>query len=159
MGGGDKTAIEVGGRPIVRRVKEALAVRCDPVVVVGPEAGGGPASAVASLGPTMEGFDVVVVAAGDLALLRADHVDALIDALGDTDAGACAAFDDRGLRNPLVAVHRAATLLRTIADIEPGDRADRLLPADTRGIQLDADATFSVNTPDDLEEARRRLSP
>ena len=156
MGGGDKTAIEIAGVPIVDRVNAALAPHCDSIAVVGPEASGGPAAAVAALREEMGEFDVVVVAAGDLALLRADHIETLLTAL--KGSGAAAAMDSRRLPNPLLAAYRASTLRGSLGDVSEGDRADRLLPADTRGVQLDADATFSVNTPDDLEEARRRLS-
>jgi molybdopterin-guanine dinucleotide biosynthesis protein A len=67
-------------------------------------------------------------------------------------------MDDRGLPNPLVAAYRATSLRDALPDIGEGDRADRLLPPDTRSVHLDADATFSVNTPADLEEARRRVN-
>jgi molybdopterin-guanine dinucleotide biosynthesis protein A len=158
MGGVDKTAIELDGVAIVERVKRALRAACDHVVVVGREAGGGPAAAVASAVGALEvePHDIVVVVAGDLALLRADHVRALVEALSDHDAAA--AVDSRGLPNPLVAAYGAAALGPRLADIAPGDRADRLLSDDTILVRLDADATFNVNTPDDLDEARRRLS-
>lgn len=158
MGGVDKTALEVGGLTILDRALQALATTCGRTVVVGPDARGGPAAAVAAVAHELEDVDVVVVVAGDLALLRADHVEALVDALADADAGAAAARDDRGLPNPLVAAHRASTLRATLGDVGDGDRADRLLPPDTHAVQLDADATFSVNTPADLDEARRRVS-
>ena len=156
MGGGDKTLIELGGTTIVARVLRALAAHCDTIVSVGREAPGGPAAAVASVRQHFDGADIVVVAAGDLALLRPEHVEALLAAIGTADAAA--ALDDRGLPNPLVAAHRASSLARTLAEVEPGDRADRMLPPNTIGVALDPDATFNVNTPDDLEEARRRLS-
>lgn len=156
MGGVDKTALEVGGVTILDRVKRALATTCGRTIVVGPEVSGGPAAAVAALADQMIDADVIVVVAGDLALLQADDVEALVRGLGDGEAAS--AMDDRGLPNPLVAAHRAAALRRTIAEIGEGDRADRLLPPDTRVLQLGADATFSVNTPEDLDEARRRFS-
>jgi molybdopterin-guanine dinucleotide biosynthesis protein A len=156
MGGVDKTALEVGGVSMLERVTQALATTCGRVVVVGPEVRGGPAAAVAALAHQMVDADVVVVVAADLALLRTDHVAALVEAVGDADAAA--ARDDRGLPNPLVAAYRAKALHATMAGIGEGDRADRLLPADTRVVQLDGDATFSVNTPADLDEARRRVS-
>ena len=159
MGGVDKTALDVGGVTMLDRVKEALATTCARTIVVGPDAGGGPAAAVAETLPAVVGdAELVLVVAGDLPLLRTGHLEALLVALDEpTPVDAAAALDDRGLPNPLVAAHRAATLQRTIADIGEGDRADRLLPPDTRVLQLDADATFSVNTPEDLEEARRRV--
>jgi len=156
MGGVDKTALDVGGVTMLERVKQALATTCGRIVVVGPDAGGGPAAAVAAVAHALDDADVVVVVAGDLALLQADHVQALVRELGD--GAAASAMDDRGLPNPLVAAYRATTLRDALADIGEGDRADRLLPPDTRGVQLDADATFSVNTPADLEEARRRVN-
>ena len=154
MGGIDKTAIEIDGIPIVDRVTAALRPHCDQVVVVGRDVDGGPAAAVASLAGATRDYDVVVVAAGDLALLRPDHVAALIAAGGD----AAAALDDRGAPNPLLVAHRAAVLREALVAVAPGDRADTLLPRATVGVPLDRDATFNVNTPDDLEEARRRLS-
>jgi molybdopterin-guanine dinucleotide biosynthesis protein A len=107
----------------------------------------------------MEGADIVVVVAGDLALLRVDHVRQLVDALEAVSSiHAAAAIDDRGLPNPLVAAYRTSALCATAAEVVAGDRADRLLPHNTRVVQLDDDATFSVNTPADLDEARRRIS-
>src|SRR5690242_1248497 len=106
MGGIDKTSLEVGGVTMLERVERALAPTCGRIVVVGPEAGGGPAAAVASVGREMEHADVVVVVAGDLALLRADHVRDLVDALDEVlSMHAAAAMDDRGLPNPLVAAY------------------------------------------------------
>jgi molybdopterin-guanine dinucleotide biosynthesis protein A len=157
MGGVDKTALDVGGTAIADRVAHALATTCQRTIVVGAETGGGPAAAVASAASAMRDADIVVVVAGDLALLRADHVEALVTAMAGGEAAA-AAIDDRGRPNPLVAAYRASTLRATIAAIGEGDRADRLLPPDTRAVQLDGDATFSVNTPADLEEARGRFS-
>ena len=156
MGGVDKTAIELDGVPILGRVSAALAPHCDSIIVVGRDAAGGPAAAVASLSGAMADLDIVVVAAGDLALLRPDHVEALLGGLGEADAAA--ARDDRNLPNPLLAAYRASTLRDSLRDISKGDRADRLLPEALRVIRLDPDATFNVNTPEDLEEARRRLS-
>jgi len=155
MGGVDKTAIEVDGVAIVDRVRDALVSTCDRVAVIGRGAPGGPAAAVASVANEIGAAEMVVVVAGDLPLLRTDHVEALVAAVEHADAAA--ALDDRGLPNPLVAAYRAAQLRATIEGIVDGDRADRLLPPHTRTVALDADATFSVNTPEDLEEARRRL--
>ena len=159
LGGVDKGAIWVGRAPMVDHVISAALPVSGRVLVVGPEAGGGPAAAVAATLPAVVGdAELVLVLAGDLPLLRTGHLEALLVALDEpAPVDAAAALDDRGLPNPLVAAHRAATLQGTIADIGEGDRADRLLPPDTRVVQLDADATFSVNTPEDLEEARRRV--
>ena len=66
-------------------------------------------------------------------------------------------MDDRGLPNPLVAAYRATTLRDASAAVGPGDRADVLMFRGVHVMQLDADATFSVNTPEDLDEARRRV--
>jgi molybdopterin molybdotransferase len=160
MGGVDKTSLWVGRMAMVDHAIGIALPVSGRVLVVGREASGGPAAAVAATLPGVVGdAEIVVILAGDLPLLRTEHLEALLDALDmPPPVDAAAALDDRGLPNPLVAVHRAATLRRTIADIGEGDRADRLLPPDTRAVQLDADATFSVNTPEDLEEARRRLT-
>jgi molybdopterin-guanine dinucleotide biosynthesis protein A len=160
LGGVDKGAIWVGRAPMVDHVIGVALPVSGRVLVVGREAGGGPAAAVAATLPAVVGAaEVVVVVAGDLPLLRTEHLEALLLALDEPPpVDAAAALDERGLPNPLVAAHRAATLRRTIADIGQGDRADRLLPPDTRVVQLDADATFSVNTPADLDEARRRVN-
>lgn len=169
MGGVDKLALEVAGRPLLDRVLEAAAEVCDVVVVVGPgrptgvagvlmttepEPGGGPVPAVAAGLAIVPEATAVVVLAADLALLTAHHVRLLVAGLGDV--AACAALDERG-PNPLLAAHEAGGLRERIAALGPdraGVAAARLLPSDAVTVDLGSDAVLNVNRQEDLERAR-----
>jgi molybdenum cofactor guanylyltransferase len=90
----------------------------------------------------------VVVAACDLANLRAATITELIDALGEHDAAI--AHSDRA--EPLCAVwsDRAALVLR--ARFESGERAVHraLVGLDVAWVTVSAVDVHNVNTPDDL---------
>lgn len=177
--GRHKPAIVVGGRPIIERVLSAVAGW--PVVVVGSAEGvpggtpvvseeppgGGPVAGIAAgwaaltttwayaaeLGTSAP--DVVVVLAGDLPLLTREHVAALVAAVDDRVAVTrsssgpnwlCSAWPAELLRDRLVAVGRPA-----------GVSVRRLLGEAPRIEVPDvADVAVDVDTPVELEVARRR---
>jgi molybdopterin-guanine dinucleotide biosynthesis protein A len=176
--GRHKPAIVVGGRPIIERVLSAVAGW--PVVVVGSAEGvpggtrvvseeppgGGPVAGIAAgcaalttgpyaaeLGPSAP--DVVVVLAGDLPLLTREHVAALVAAVDDRVAVTrsssgpnwlCSAWPAELLRDRLVAVGGPA-----------GVSVRRLLGEAPRIEVPDvADVAVDVDTPVELEVARRR---
>ena len=176
--GRHKPAILVGGRPIIERVLAAVAGW--PVVVVGraegvpaetpvvseEPPGGGPVAGIAAgfafltTGPYAAGLgpsapDVVVVLAGDLPLLTREHLAGLVAAVDDRVAVTrsssgpnwlCSAWPAELLRDRLVAVGRPA-----------GVSVRRLLGEAPRIEVPDvADVAVDVDTPVELEVARRR---
>lgn len=124
MGGMDKPARPVGGRPMLHRVLAAVA-DADPRLVVGPAGpvpdgvrvtreeppGGGPVAATAAgLALLDPGTPTVALLAGDLPLLTPAAVADLRRALdGSTADGACY-VDDEGRRQQLCGVWRVAAL-------------------------------------------------
>ncbi len=176
--GRHKPGLDVGGRAIVARVLDAVAGW--PAVVVGsPEGapdgirvvsedppGGGPVAGIAAgwaaltsgayaaeLGPS--GPDVVVVLAGDLPLLTRSHVEALVAAAG----GGVAVTRSSTGPNWLCAAWPADLLRERLAAIAvPAGVSVRRLLGDVRTTEVpdDADVAVDVDTPADLEAARRR---
>ncbi|MGC4806512.1 molybdenum cofactor guanylyltransferase [Micromonospora sp. DT233] len=124
MGGVDKPARPVGGRPMRDRVLAAVA-DADVRILVGPAGpvppgvrltredppGGGPVAATAAgLALLPAGTPTVALLAADLPLLTGDAVRALRDRLDDpTMDGACL-VDPDGRRQPLCGVWRVAPL-------------------------------------------------
>ncbi|MFG3706884.1 NTP transferase domain-containing protein [Micromonospora sp. NPDC047670] len=141
MGGVDKPARTVGGRPMRDRVLAAVADAA-PRVVVGPPGpvpagvrvtredppGGGPvAAAAAGLALLDPGTPVVALLAADLPLLTRAAVGALLDRLDAGHDGACY-VDDDGRRQTLCGVWRVAPL-RAALDRLTAERAATAEPA------------------------------
>jgi molybdenum cofactor guanylyltransferase len=160
--GVDKATMAVGGVAMARRVADAMDIAgCSPVVAIG-----GDPAALARIGLTHvadqfpgEGplggiltalslSSSVVVAACDLANLRAATIGELIDALGDHDA----AIAHSGQPQPLCAVwtDRAAGVLRT--RFQSGERAVHraLAGLDIAWVTVSSVDVHNVNTPGDL---------
>nr|WP_246140634.1 NTP transferase domain-containing protein [Micromonospora olivasterospora] len=124
MGGADKPALRVGGRPMRDRVLDAVA-DADLRVLVGPPGpvpegvrstrerppGGGPVAALAA-GLTLlpPGTTVVAVLAGDLPLLTAPAIGALRDRLAEPGVDGACYVDDEGRRQTLCGVWRVPAL-------------------------------------------------
>ncbi|WP_091673271.1 molybdenum cofactor guanylyltransferase [Micromonospora auratinigra] len=148
MGGVDKPARAVGGRPMLHRVLAAVA-DASPRIVVGPAgalpggvrvtrevpSGGGPVAATAAglalLGP---GTPTVALLAGDLPLLTPTAVAALRHALDGSPAadGACY-VDDDGRRQQLCGVWRVDAL-RTALTRLAAERGGTVGGAPVRGL-------------------------
>lgn len=172
MGGTDKLALAVGDRSLLDRVLGAAQARCRPLVVVGPRRptavdgvsfvreeppGGGPVPAVAAGLDAVGPAAVVVVLAGDLALLAMTDVGRLVDGLTDPAVEAVAALDHRGRPNPLLAAYRTPSLRVALAALgarSGGVRAAALLPSSIVTVDLGGVATTNVNDAGDLERAR-----
>ncbi|MEH0843010.1 NTP transferase domain-containing protein [Micromonospora sp. CPCC 205711] len=124
MGGRDKPAVPVGGRPMRERVLAAVSDAV-PRVLVGPAdgvpadvlvtredpPGGGPVAAVAAglaLLPT--GTTIVALLAADLPLLTRDAVGVLLRALSSERADGVCLVDGDGRRQPLCGVWRVPPL-------------------------------------------------
>ncbi|GAB3795131.1 hypothetical protein GCM10027605_00570 [Micromonospora zhanjiangensis] len=163
MGGADKPAVPVGGRPMRDRVLAAVA-DATPRVVVGPPttlppgvlstreepAGGGPVAAVAAgLALVDPGTPVVAVLAADLPLLTTEAVGTLRQVLaGPVLDGACL-VDDRGRRQFLCGVWRQAAL-RSALDRCRAGRGGTLTGAAMRGLLADlrvADVPWTASGP------------
>lgn len=188
--GADKTRLTIGGTSLLDRVLAAVrdAAR---VIVVGDERpttrpvlwlrehppGAGPAAAVVT-GLAEVRADVVVVLAGDLAMVDAGTVGRLLDALGgpDDDAGdihgstgasdGALLTDQVGRRQHLTGAHRTAALRRAAAARESWtDAAMHLLlaPLSISPVAPHANEAHDVDTPADLaaavESARGRERP
>lgn len=158
MGGVDKTALVVGGRSVLEHVLAGLGDAGE-VIVVGPEVDGGPVTAVTA-GLDRVTSEVVVVLAGDMPFV-AGAVSPLVDAVSRAPQAEVAVLVSAGRRQYLAAAWRTSALtarLRSLA-APPAGSAMRSLyvgeiveVADTGGWSVD------VDTPDDLRDARTRVS-
>lgn len=174
LGGVDKTALDVGGRPVLHRLLDDL--RPWPTVVVGPARGiaadvlrtreqppgGGPLAGVAAgaaAGRTAHtDIDVLVVLAGDQPFAGA-AVPALLAALDDPQADAALAAGPDGRPQPLLAAYRwTAVGARLGGDVR--DRPARDLLTDLRTVVVEVDATTALDVDDaaDLAAARAAVA-
>lgn len=179
LGGADKPALSVGGRPLLDRVLDACPDARTTVVVGGrrPTArpvrwtredppGGGPLAAL-DAGLRQTTAELVLVLSADLPFLDRDTVRALLvapDAHGATADGAVLRDPD-GRDQPLVAAYRAEPLRREIALLatEHGNLSGLPLRALTAELDLTRVpgagplASFDCDTWDDLAVARARI--
>ncbi|MGK5632186.1 NTP transferase domain-containing protein [Streptomyces sp. URMC 123] len=186
LGGADKPALSVGGRPLLDRVLAACADAAE-TVVVGPRMptarpvrwaredppGGGP---LAALGAGLRHVDapLVAVLSADLPFVTAETLGALLGALtgpaadgdgpgGDDGLDGVLLHDPDGRPQPLVAVYRTEPLRREVALLaaEHGRLAHLplrlLLPELRLGALTDALASFDCDTWEDLAAARARI--
>lgn len=180
--GRHKPALEVGGRPIVRRILAACAGL--PVVVVGEGAGvpsgttvvrdeppgGGPVAGIAAgfaaltsryaaeSAPTARGLERVAVLAGDLPFLTRAALDGLVEALdADPSAELALPVDDDQHVNWLCGVWRASVLAGRLAAVgaPAGVSVKRLIDSSCRALVADHTGWSSdVDTPEELAAAR-----
>lgn len=174
MGGVDKLAADVGGRPVLDRVLLACAGAAG-VVVVGPRRptvvpvrwtrehppGGGPAAGVAAALPYVESRWVALLA-GDLPLLDAAAVQALLAAVtgelagphGRAPSGDGAAYrDGDGRVQWLGGVYRRTAL--AAAPLRPGGSLRAALgPLRLRLLPAPEHVTLDCDTAADLHRAR-----
>jgi len=176
LGGVDKTALDVGGVPVLRRLLDDVGPL--PVVVVGERRdvgrdvlwtredppGGGPFAGVAA-GVTAglaahPGTQVVVVLAGDQPF-AGTAVAPLCDALrGAPDAGAALATGPDGRPQPLLAAYRVAALRERLAGSAHDRPArDLLVGLRTRHVVVSAAVALDVDDLDDLAAARLLAGP
>ncbi|UJW30776.1 NTP transferase domain-containing protein [Saccharothrix sp. AJ9571] len=165
LGGVDKPMLEVGGRPLLAGVLDALGGAA--AVVVGPPRpglpavrwtreqppGGGPVAALAAgLALLPEATEIALLAA-DLTGLTSSTVDRLRRARGDAD-GALLVAD--GHRQWLTGVWRAGALRAAIPP-EPAGAALRRTLTGLSIVEVPAVAgeAADVDTPEDLDRLRR----
>ena len=164
MAGEDKLLLDVGGRPVLSRVFDAVA-GAQRIVVVGPPRavdcdrelvwcreqpeGSGPAAAL-RVGLDHVTADVVVVVAGDQPFLDAAAVARLVAGVHDDGAVAvdtalqpqwlCSAWRTSALRHAALAANESLRVA--------------LGPLRWRPLTLDAPTTLDCDTPEDLRRAR-----
>ncbi|MGA5315578.1 NTP transferase domain-containing protein [Streptomyces pseudogriseolus] len=175
LGGADKPAVRVGGRPLLDRVLAACADARTTVVVAGPRPtarpvtwaredppGGGPVAALdAGLRPVTA--EHVVLLSADLPFLDGRTVGALLDALRRGAADGVLLTDADGRDQPLVAAYRTPSLRRELAALSArhGGTAGLPLRRLTGALDLlrisDPVASFDCDTWDDIATARARI--
>lgn len=184
--GAHKPALEVGGSAIVARVVDAARPR--PTLVVGSPEGvpdgipviredpplGGPVAALAAgldaltstpdaAGPMPAPLEVVIVLGGDLPFVTSRHLDRLVAALrADPGAAAAVTVGVGGRFNWLCAAWRIGALGERCAALgDPRHRSMRALagPVPITTVSDEHALANDVDTPADLEAARRRAEP
>lgn len=177
MGGGDKTALDLGaGRSVLDHLVSGLDPVV-PVVVVGPERplersvtwarerppGGGPLAALAAGLAALPGSgpDWLVLLAGDQPF-AADGVPLLLAAAGAADIDAVLGVDPGGRDQPLLAAYRSAAVRTVLEPLGPAVAGhamawllDRLR---VRRLPLADSITVDVDDPASLARARARLA-
>ncbi|MFF9274447.1 NTP transferase domain-containing protein [Streptomyces griseosporeus] len=175
LGGADKPAVRVGGRPLLDRVLAACADAATTVVVAEPRPtarpvrwtreeppGGGPVAAL-DAGLRHTTAERVVVLSADLPFLAAPTVRRLLAALDATGADGALLTDGDGRDQPLVAAYRVPALRRGLAALTAEHTALTGLPLRrlTAGLDLtrvpDPVASFDCDTWDDIATARQRI--
>ncbi|MEU1263949.1 NTP transferase domain-containing protein [Streptomyces cellulosae] len=175
LGGADKPAVRVGGRPLLDRVLAACADARTTVVVAGPRPtarpvtwaredppGGGPLAAL-DAGLRHVTAEHVVLLSADLPFLDARTVAALLDALRRGTADGVLLTDADGRDQPLVAAYRASSLRRELAALSAAHGGTAGLPLRrlTGALDLlrisDPVASFDCDTWDDIATARARI--
>ncbi|GAB2939400.1 hypothetical protein GCM10027280_29660 [Micromonospora polyrhachis] len=156
MGGADKPAMPVGGRPMRDRVLDAVA-GCVPRIVVGPgrtsgvdsdlptdvrvtredPPGGGPVAATAAgLALVDPAVATTALLAGDLPMLTGEAIRQLAERLDASGADGVVYLDDTGRRQPLCGVWRTDALRAAIDRLrtERAARGDTLAGASMRAL-------------------------
>ncbi|MGW6139124.1 NTP transferase domain-containing protein [Streptomyces sp. NPDC055144] len=176
LGGTDKPAVRVGGRPLLDRVLAACATAGTTVVVAEPRPtarpvrwtredppGGGPVAAL-DAGLRATTADQVLVLSADLPFLSEQTVRRLLDALNAGTADGVLLTDADGRDQPLVAAYRSAPLRHHLAEL--ADAHDdglsglslRLLVGRLELTRItDPVASFDCDTWDDIAAARSRI--
>ncbi|GHC37103.1 NTP transferase domain-containing protein [Streptomyces cinnamoneus] len=175
LGGADKPAVRVGGRPLLDRVLSACA-GAGRTVVVGPRRptvrpvtwtreeppGGGPLAGLAA-GLRHVGAERVLVLSADLPFLEAEAVGALLEAIGVTGGEGAVLTDAGGREQPLVAVYGAEPLRRELGLLvaEHGTLNGLPLRLLTNELELarlhHLTAAFDCDTWEDIGTARARI--
>ena len=170
--GADKTRAVLGDAPLLDHVLRGLPEHW-PVLCVGEQRrtlrrvqwcreeppGGGPVAGVAAALPHVA-TPCVVILGGDMPY-AGGSADVLAAQLArEAGVEAVTARDGDGRPQPLLAAYRTEALRAAVPDEPAGTPLMRLLDA-LRSVAGDVEARASadIDTPDDLERARHRLSP
>ncbi|MER6534765.1 NTP transferase domain-containing protein [Streptomyces sp900105755] len=176
LGGADKPAVRVGGRPLLDRVLAACAGARRTVVVAAPRPtsravqwareeppGGGPVAAL-DAGLRHITADRAVVLSADLPFLEEAAVERLLAALHTTAADGALLTDADGRDQPLVAAYRTTALRHALSALA-GDGGNGLTGLPLRRLTAalnltrvpDPLASFDCDTWDDIADARARI--
>jgi molybdopterin-guanine dinucleotide biosynthesis protein A len=154
--GGPKAGIELEGVTLVDRAVAIMRnVGCEPVVVA-DEGDEGPLAALVEPLRALSTFEVFVLAC-DLPLAGP-----VVGRLAELPAGAAIAVDGEGREQPLCSRWpRAAVADATARLVATGERRMSALvdAIDPEFVIATSDELLNVNTPADLEAARRRSRP
>jgi molybdopterin-guanine dinucleotide biosynthesis protein A len=177
--GRDKLLLEVGGVPLLHRVRDALSTRCAEIVVVGSggesarlgeisrisderRGGLGPLAGMET-GLATAGNRLVFVAAGDMPFLSADLVYYLLERLETRDIAAVVPRH-RGRTHPLCAAYDREILSQVRSVLDGGVRSVGEFLKDLDQVEYveehlwrfgDPDFfLMNVNSPEDLDRAR-----
>jgi molybdopterin-guanine dinucleotide biosynthesis protein A len=174
LGGRDKPALSVGGRPMLRRVLDAVAGASVRIVVgpVRPELpadvvqlserppGGGPVAALAAGLAAVGDVEFVAVLAADLPFLTTADVDALRSAAATGDHDGAVLVDADGRRQWLCGVWRSGALRRRVAELgPPAGQSMRALMSGLRPHEVDRRELagpppwYDCDTEDDYRQA------
>jgi len=158
MGGVDKPRLRLGGATLLERaVSAARAAGHDPVVVVGPEVGGGPAAALVAGLAGLTAREVLVLA-GDL--VRPDAVLRLLAGAMPGRDGAVL-IDSAGREQWLAARLRTEALRAAIArlpgPVEGAPLRSLLGGLDLARVPADEGVIADVDTWEDYERAKERI--
>lgn len=156
MGGGDKTALAVGGMAMREVAVEALA-RAEQRFVIGVDGdlvedppGAGPLAAI-GVGLTRVTAPVVVVLAADLPFVTAEAVEQLVD------QASAVAVDGTGRAQYLLAAYRTDDL-RAAMPAEPAGRSMRSVVDVVAPTMVELVGNpppwWDCDTPEELEQAR-----
>ncbi|MFF1687390.1 NTP transferase domain-containing protein [Streptomyces sp. NPDC058254] len=176
LGGADKPAVRVGGRPLLDRVLAACATAGTTVVVAEPRPtahpvrwtredppGGGPLAALGA-GLRATTADEVLVLSADLPFLSEQTVRRLLDVLYAGTADGVMLSDADGRDQPLVAAYRSAPLRHHLAELAAAHDDGlsglplRLLVGRLELTRItDPVASFGCDTWDDIAAARSRI--
>ncbi|MEU0911881.1 NTP transferase domain-containing protein [Streptomyces althioticus] len=175
LGGADKPAVRVGGRPLLDRVLAACADARATVVVAVPRPtarpvtwaredppGGGPLAAIEA-GLRHVTAEHVVLLSADLPFLDGRTVAALLDTLRRGTVDGVLLTDSDGRDQPLVAAYRAPSLRRELAALSGAHGGTTGLPLRRLTGALDLlrisgpVASFDCDTWDDIATARARI--
>jgi molybdopterin-guanine dinucleotide biosynthesis protein A len=175
LGGADKPAVRVGGRPLLDRVLAACADARTTVVVAGPRPtarpvawaredppGGGPLAAL-DAGLRHVTAEHVVLLSADRPFLDSRTVTALLGTLRRGTADGVLLTDSDGRDQPLVAAYSTPSLRRELAALSAAHGGTAGLPLRrlTGALDLlrisDPVASFDCDTWDDIATARARI--
>jgi molybdenum cofactor guanylyltransferase len=175
MGGVDKTAADLAGRSVLDTLLDSLPADWA-VICVGeprdvnrdvvwaredPPLGGPVAGLAAGVSAALPDANVIVAFAGDQPFAGStgrDCAAALVDAPADLDG--VAARQEDGRLQLLLAAYRRKALTRVLEVAPPDSGVYKALASlQVSGVGAEAHATLDVDTPDDLDDARRRATP
>lgn len=174
MGGDDKLAASLDGRPLLDHALYAVA-DARRIVVVGPErpttyavtwareqpVGGGPVTAIRAGLTELGACDLVVILAGDLPF-AGGAVPRLLSAITAERGASDGAIvvDDEGREQFLLGAYDGFALRRRLADMPGEGGSMRQLVASLRllRIQVVGAESLDCDTPDELSRAQRLLT-